>query len=75
MDDKTFIASYVASEAERINERLKKMVQSDTQPTDEERDAVIKDIETTLARLQSALSQISIEDLEEDIKLDEKLPQ
>ncbi len=74
MDDKTFIASYVAGEAERINERLKKMVQSDTQPTDEERDEVIKDIETTLARLQSALSQISIEDLEEEIEHD-KIPQ
>ena len=74
MDDKTFIASYVASEAERINQRLKKMVQSDTQPTDAERDEVIKDIETTLARLQSALSQISMEDLEEELEHD-KIPQ
>ena len=74
MDDKTFIASYVAGEAERINQRLKKMVQSDTQPTDAERDEVIKDIETTLARLQSALSQISMEDLEEELEHD-KIPQ
>lgn len=74
MDDKAFIASYVAGEAERINERLKKMVQSDTQPTDAERDAVIKDIETTLARLQSALSQISMEELEEEKEYD-KIPQ
>ncbi len=74
MDDKTFIASYVAGEAERINQRLKKMVQSDTQPTDAERDEVIKDIETTLARLQSALAQISMEDLEEEKEYD-KIPQ
>ena len=39
-----------------------------------ERDAVIKDIETTLARLQSALSQISMEELEEEKKYD-KIPQ
>ena len=73
MDDKTFIASYVSSEAERINERLKRIMHSDTPPTDEERDEVIKDIETTLARLQSALSQIALEEAEE--REHDKIPQ
>ncbi len=61
MDDKTFIATYVAKEAERINQKLKDMVGSETPPTDQQRDDVIKDIEVTLSRLQSALSQLSIE--------------
>ena len=61
MDDKTFIAKYAAEETVRINERLKKLVESETPPSDEERDAVIKDIEQTLARLESALSNITPE--------------
>jgi hypothetical protein len=71
MDDKTLIAKFAAEETSRINERLKKMVQSDTPPSEEERDAVIGDIEKTLARLQSALSQITPDMLE---GLDEEEP-
>lgn len=65
MDDKTFIAAYAAQETLRINERLKQMVQSETPPSEEERDAVIGDIEQTLQRLQSALSMITPEMLAE----------
>ena len=57
MDDKTFIAKFVTDEAVRINERLKKMIISGETPSEAERDSVIGDIETTLARLQNALSQ------------------
>ena len=64
MDDKTFIASYVAQETVRINERLKKMVTSDVAPSEEERSDIMKDMEVTLARLQSALSQIDPDELE-----------
>jgi|GEM_PF-2985434 len=58
MDDKTFIAEYAAKETVRINERLKEMLTSETPPSDELKESVIADIETTLARLQSALSHI-----------------
>ena len=67
MDDKTFVAAYVASEAQRINEELKKMVLSHEPPSEEQKERVIADIETTLTRLQSALSHIQAElGLEED---------
>jgi hypothetical protein len=70
MDDKTFIAEYAANEILRINERLKTMVESKEVPSDEIRDSVISDIETTLRRLQSALSNITenMEDNKEDKK-------
>lgn len=70
MDDKTFIAEYAANEILRINERLKTMVESKTQPSEEMRESVITDIETTLRRLQSALSNITenMEKNEEDTK-------
>lgn len=70
MDDKTFIAEYAANEILRINERLKTMVESKTQPSEEMRESVISDIETTLRRLQSALSNITenMDDNEEDTK-------
>ncbi|MEQ1704772.1 MAG: hypothetical protein ABL867_02215 [Rickettsiales bacterium] len=70
MDDKTFIAEYAANEILRINERLKTMVEAKTPPSDEVRDNVISDIETTLRRLQSALSNITenMEDNKEDKK-------
>lgn len=64
MDDKTFIAKYVADESTRVKDRLKAMVESETPPTEEEKTEVMQDIETTLKRLQSALSQITPEMLE-----------
>ena len=67
MDDKTFIAEYAANEILRINERLKVMVESKETPSEEMRDSVISDIETTLRRLQSALSNIT-EDIAENQK-------
>lgn len=70
MDDKTLIASYVADEAQRINEKLKKMVSAGETPSDEERDAVIQDIETTLARLESALSNLAVHAEDEEDKHD-----
>jgi hypothetical protein len=65
MDDKTFIASYVADESTRVKDRLKKMVESETPPTEEEKAAVMQDMEATLKRLQTALSQITPEMLAE----------
>lgn len=70
MDDKTFVAEYTAGELLRINKRLKDMVESEETPSDEVRDDLILDIETTLARLQSALSHI-MEHLDDDEKLDD----
>lgn len=64
MDDKTFIAKYVADESTRVKDRLKAMVESSEAPSEAERDAVMQDIGETLKRLQSALSQITPEMLE-----------
>ncbi len=61
MDDKTFIAAYVAKEAERINERLKTAVTAESPPSEDERQALVADIETTLSRLQRALMQVQME--------------
>ncbi len=72
MDDKTFIAEYVANETVRINQRLKEMVESKAPPSNEMRDSVISDIETTLSRLQSALSNIMAYTEDDDNKEDTK---
>ncbi len=61
MDDKTFVAAYVAKETQRINETLKDMINSPEAPSEETRQAIVQDIETTLERLKSALSQIHLE--------------
>lgn len=74
MDDKTLIAKFAAEETTRINERLKKMVQSENPPSDEEKNAVISDIEQTLLRLERALSQITPEMLEGLDDEEEKKP-
>jgi hypothetical protein len=66
MDDKTFIASYVAKESQRINERLKEMVEAGQPPSEEEREAVVADIEKTLRRMHAALSTINPDELELD---------
>lgn len=66
MDDKTLIAQYAANEILRINERLKDMVKSKTPPSEEVRESVISDIETTLSRVQRALSMIKIEDTDDN---------
>ncbi|NBX03077.1 MAG: hypothetical protein EBR02_03230 [Alphaproteobacteria bacterium] len=66
MDDKTFVASYVAQEAVRINERLKKIVDAESTPSEEEKDSILADIETTLARLQSAVAHLGTLALREE---------
>lgn len=71
MDDKTLIAEYAANEIVRINARLKEMISSEIPPSEEFRKDVIEDIETTLNRLQRALSHIKIDDIDnnkEEIK-------
>lgn len=72
MDDKILIAQYAANEILRINERLKGMIEAKIPPSDEVRESVIGDIETTLSRLQRALSMIKIEDIDDDGKEDIK---
>ena len=69
--DKTLIAEYAANEMLRINARLKEMISSETPPSEELRKEVIEDIETTLNRLQRAISHIQIDDTDnnkEEIK-------
>lgn len=65
MDDKTFIAKYVADESTRVKDRLKAMVENPTPPTEEEKAAVMQDMEKTLKRLQTALASITPEMLAE----------
>ena len=66
IDDKTLIAQYAAEEMVRINARLKEMITSEIPPSEEVRQNVISDIETTLSRLQRALSHIEIDDSDND---------
>lgn len=65
MDDKTFLAAYVAKEVQRINERIKKLVTGETPPLEAEKDALVKDVEATLTAMQQLLAQIPVEDEEE----------
>ena len=60
MDDKTFVATYVAQETQRINGALKEMIDRNEPASEAEKDAIIADIERTLARLQSAISHIRV---------------
>lgn len=55
MDNKTFIAKYVADESTRINESLKNMLEKPETTTDAEKDALFADMEATLGKLKSAL--------------------
>ncbi len=71
IDDKVLIAEYAANEMVRINQRLKEMITSEEPPSEEVRQSVISDIETTLSRLQRALSHIEIENDNEEENLDE----
>lgn len=73
MDDKTMIAAYVAQEMQRVNGRMKEMVEG-KMPTEEERAEVMKDMEETLSRLHRALAQIDPELLEMDEEEKEKIP-
>ena len=72
IDDKTLIAEYAANEMVRINQRLKDMITSEEPPSEEFRQEVINDIETTLSRLQRALSHIQIENENEEEDLNEQ---
>ena len=71
IDDKVLIAEYAANEMVRINQRLKEMITSEEPPSEEVRQSVISDIETTLSRLQRALSHIEIENDNEEENLDD----
>jgi len=68
MDDKTFMAKYVAEETQRINERLKKLVTSNTPPSEEERQAVMEDVGNALSRLKRTLEQIEAEVAKEQME-------
>lgn len=73
MDDKTFVAKYVASESERLNQSLKEMVAKEVAPTDAEKDALFADMEETLKKLTGALEYLThnmndlMDDEEEEI--------
>ncbi|MDX1974311.1 MAG: hypothetical protein SFT92_01405 [Rickettsiales bacterium] len=58
MDDRDFITSFAASEMQRINEQLKTLLASEV-PNEDEKNALIADIEKTLARLTSAISHLT----------------
>ena len=55
MDNKTFVAKFVADESERMNQSLKEMLAKGAPPSDEEKDALFSDMEVTLKKLTGAL--------------------
>jgi len=59
MTEKTLITSYVSAEAERLNKALKEMVDSGHVPTEAEKDALLADMESTLAKLTTALERLT----------------
>ena len=69
MDDTAFVTSFVTQETKRINETLKEMYANGQTPSEEEKNAILADIENTLARLQSAVlhlgNKIAVENIEE----------
>lgn len=70
MDDKTFIAKYVADESERINQSLKELITKGEAPSEAEKDALFADMEATLKKLTSALEFLTInidKDEEEEV--------
>lgn len=60
MDNKTFIASFAAQETQRINQQLKDMIERGHTPTEEEKNAIIADIEATLERIKNAFSNVDL---------------
>jgi hypothetical protein len=66
MDDKTIIAAYAAQEIERINERLRALVQSSEPASKEVSEALIQEINLTMQRLQAAISHLPQESEEEE---------
>ena len=69
MEDAELVTSFVTQETRRINETLKEMYSRPVPPTEEEKNAILADIENTLARLQSAIlhigNKIAAENIEE----------
>ncbi|MDX2074334.1 MAG: hypothetical protein SFX19_08245 [Alphaproteobacteria bacterium] len=55
MDNKTFVAKFVAEESERLNQGLKGMLAKGEAPSDAEKDALFSDMEATLKKLTGAL--------------------
>lgn len=58
MDDKTFMAAYVADETVRLKDRLKEMVARGEEPSEEEKEALMNEMQASLSRLQQTLLQI-----------------
>ncbi len=59
MDNKTFVAKFVADESERLNQNLKEVLAKGAPPSDAEKDALFSDMEATLAKLTSALEYLA----------------
>ncbi len=59
MDNKTFVAKYVADESNRINQSLKDMLTKNSPPSEEEKDALFSDMEATLKKLTGALEYLT----------------
>ncbi len=58
MDDKTFMAAYVADETTRLKDRMKEMVERGEMPSEEEKEALMKDMTESLDRLMRTLGQL-----------------
>lgn len=72
MDNKTFVAKFVADESTRLNESLKDMLAKNEAPSEAEKEALFSDMEMTLKKLTSALEYLtanidSLDDEEEEL--------
>ena len=76
MDDKTFMASYVANETTRVKDKLKAMVERGQPPSEEEKAELMQDMHASFGRLQQMILQlqqmVDAEEAGEEAK--EKLP-
>ena len=71
MDNKTFVAKFVADESTRLNEGLKEMLAKGEAPSDAEKEALFSDMESTLAKLKGALEYLTanMDNLDEEEEL------
>lgn len=58
VDDKTFMMSFVASESQRLNERVKAMLEKTEPPTEEEKASFTQDMHDSLERMRRILLQV-----------------
>jgi len=65
-DGKELVSGYVAEESERLSKALKEIAESGHVPTNEEKDAILADMEETLTKITRALEYMT-KNVEEEL--------